>query len=284
MPELPEVETIVRTLRRRLAGKVISSVRVLDERVLNVSAKSFQRRLGNRKVMRTGRRGKYALFFLDEGKLLVIHLGMSGQLLWVAAKQAVEKHTHLIFRFQSSRHELRFRDMRRFGNVFIESTHELEDIPYLAQMGPEADQVSVEELAHILRGRTRPVKSALMDQHLIAGLGNIYTDEALHRAKIHPCQPGGTLKQEEIAALEKAIKRVLDAAIRSQGSSIANYLTAEGKRGDFARFHRVYQRQGERCSRCGSIIRRTVLCGRGTHFCPGCQRLRRRRAPRRPTQ
>jgi len=277
MPELPEVETIVRALQRRVAGKVISSVRVLDGRVLNLSARSFQRRCRDRKVLRIGRRGKYALFFLGEGKLLVIHLGMSGQLLWVPARRVVEKHTHVIFAFSSSRNELRFRDMRRLGNVFLEPSHDLESVPYLAQMGPEADKVSAEALARILQGRKRPIKSALMDQHLVAGLGNIYTDEALYRARLHPCQAAGTLKVEEIGALQEAIRDVLDAAIRYQGSSIDNYRTVEGDLGEFGPFHQVYQRHGERCGRRGSIIRRSVLCGRGTHFCPSCQPLRRRR-------
>ncbi len=276
MPELPEVETIVRGLRRLLVGRTVSSVKVLDARVLNVSAQKFRAHLRNCGIARLGRLGKYALFFLAGEKLLVVHLGMSGQLRWLERNALVEKHTHLVFDFATGRRQLRFRDVRRFGKVFLEPTHHLSDIPYLALLGPDARRVSLEELTSALKGRARPVKSALMDQHLIAGLGNIYTDEVLYRAHIHPRQSCGTLKAEEIARLHSAIKETLEAAIRLQGSSVSDYVKADGRPGQFALYHQVYRKHGKPCGRCGAIIQRIVLGGRGTHFCPSCQCLRRR--------
>jgi formamidopyrimidine-DNA glycosylase len=271
MPELPEVETVVRGLRPHLVGRRIAGARLFTRAFSGFETS----RLRGARVTAVDRRGKHILVHLIRGRsrpTLAIHLGMTGQLLLVSPRQPRDKHTHLVLRFGALDQELRFRDMRRLGAAcFYQSPLDLED-SLLSRLGPEASSVTVAQLARILRKTSRPLKPLLMDQGKVAGLGNIYTDETLWQARLHPLRSADSLSPDEVRALARAIRSVLREAIRLQGSTVDNFVAPDGSLGRYQERHAVYQRQGEPCRRCGRPIERIRLQGRGTHFCPRCQR------------
>lgn len=288
MPELPEVETIARGLRAQLVGERIAAAEVRHPAVLATPATELAPMgsgladlLCAARIQEVSRVGKFLVLGLSrEGKrlALVIHLGMTGQLTVNAATEPVGKHTHVQFLLDGRGRELRYRDIRRFGRIRV---LDLEDLPnFFAHLGPDPFEVSVEELSERLRGRKAPIKNLLLNQTILRGLGNIYADESLFAARIHPQRRAGRLTREEIARLLRAIRRVLARAIAHCGSSVSNYLTAEGRAGDYQRYHRVYQRLGRPCPRCGTAIARLVLAGRSSHFCPRCQVRSNRTQPR----
>lgn len=272
MPELPEVETVVRALRPRLVGRKVAGAQVVNPVVCPVAP----RRLRGAVLEEVARRGKYILFRLARGRsrpVLVFHLGMTGQLLLVPPAEPQDKHLHLILRFAGLAEELRFRDVRKLGGVCLYPSwnHLQEDL--LERLGPEAHTLTTRELTRVARAGSRPVKPLLMDQSKIAGLGNIYTDEALWRARIHPLRPSNSLSADELRNLARAVRTVLRRAIRERGSSVNDFLTPEGSPGRYQRRHAVYGRAGEPCPRCGEPVVRITVQGRGTHFCPRCQRV-----------
>ena len=270
MPELPEVQTVVTTLAPRVTGRRIRRVVHLRDDMVTPAGFPFVKAITGRTIRSVARRGKRIVFSLDDANAFFIHLGMTGRLTTEPADAPVEPHTHLIVDLRGGR-QLRFRDPRRFGEIrWLGST--LGD----EKMGPEPLVMRTAQLAQRLARTTRAVKNALMDQNVVAGLGNIYVDESLHAAGIHPLAPANKLSPEQVARLAKSIKQVLRRAIRHRGSTLRDYVDAEGGRGAFQRMHKVYDREGEKCRACRTPIERIVLGGRSTHFCPQCQTRSRR--------
>lgn len=278
MPELPEVETIVRGLAPHLEGRKVTAAR--SSRLLRAlpSARRVTRGLLGRKVARLWRRGKYMLVDLDGPKTLMVHLGMSGRLVLEPLRSKPEKHLHLAVRLRGLRAELRFYDPRRFGRVALGGIDELAAWTGLGRLGIEPLDSSPAQIAGALRGRDKRLKALLLEGGAVAGLGNIYADEALFRAGLHPERKASTLSEDQALCLGNEIRAVLAEAIASGGSTIGDYVRHDGRPGSFQDSHLVYGREGERCPRCGRKIVRREIAGRGTHFCPKCQKPPRKRS------
>ena len=273
MPELPEVEVIVRGLRGPLAWETVSDVRVRWPRSIACpSVAEFRERLVGRQVSEVARRGKFVVFTLSSGALLV-HLGMTGQLLLTEASDAAmdqDKHVQVIVSFESGR-TLYFRDLRKFGRLHL--VNDAEQV--CGCLGPEplSAAFTPEALEALLSSRRRQLKPLLLDQHVLAGLGNIYADEALWHAGLHPLRRSHTLASAEIECLHAAIRRVLSRAIANKGTTLRDYRDPQGKPGENQMALAAYGQQGEPCPRCGAPIVRCVVGSRGTHYCPVCQPL-----------
>ena len=264
MPELPEVQTVVTTLLPKVLGRRVVAVVSVRDDILTPAGVDLRACVCGRTVRSVERRGKRIVFTLDDDNRFYIHLGMTGQVTVVTPETPVAAHTHLELDLGTER--LRFRDPRRFGGLWW-----LGREPADAGMGPEPLGLRPGELLERLNRTTRAVKNALLDQRLVAGLGNIYVDEALHAAHIHPLTPADRLSAEDVGRLSRAIKTTLRRAIRHRGSTLRDYRDADGEAGGFQRLHRVYDRAGEPCARCRGAIERIVLGGRSTHFCPCCK-------------
>jgi formamidopyrimidine-DNA glycosylase len=269
MPELPEVEAIARCLREgdhgpSLKGQRIQRVSLHWPRHIHTpSISTFRRRIRNRFVRDVGRRGKFIHIQLDRGNL-IIHLRMSGDLYIVSNDTARDPHDHTIF-FLENGFELRFNDVRKFGRVYLVEDQE----QIFGELGPEplSPSFTWERFMEDLHKRKRRIKPLLLDQTFLAGLGNIYTDEALHLAGVHPLRRSDSLDPDEVQALWKGIQATLKNGISHNGASIDWVYRG----GDYQNYFRVYQRAGEACATCGSLIERMVIGQRGTHFCPKCQ-------------
>ncbi len=269
MPELPEVETTANELRPGLLGRRVIDVHILWEgAVATPSPPEFARRLQGRRILGTGRRGKFLLFPLDGGDTLIIHLRMTGHLGIVRSAEPLPQHVRLVFALDNG-YDLRFRDARKFGRAYLVADPE----EVLGRLGPEplAGAFTPEVLQRQLGRRAAPVKSLLLDQRLVAGLGNIYADEALFYAGIHPRRPGKSLTPSEGQRLHAAIQRVLTEAIADGGTSLDSYRRPDGSQGGHAVRLAVFRKSGLPCPRCRTPIARIVLGGRSTHFCPHCQ-------------
>jgi formamidopyrimidine-DNA glycosylase len=272
MPELPEVETIVRDLQSRLVGRVIQSVAVVLPKVVAAPAASqFCRLLQGREITHLRRRGKYILMDLAGDWTLVFHLRLTGQLVYSATAEPFPKHTHLVFYLDQG--VLRFTDLRQFGRVRLVPSREIDQVPGLRELGvePLSPEFNEKEFCRRLKASRRMIKPLLLDQAFLAGLGNIYTDEALHRAGIHPERPAATLKAQEARALYRSIREVLREGIDFRGTSVQHYLDGAGQPGRFQEILRVYRRQGLPCPACGTAVARIRCGGRGTYYCPSCQ-------------
>ena len=269
MPELPEVETTVRALRKPLVGRTITGVRNTWPRHIALpSPEELQERIAGRRILGIDRRGKFLVFTLSEGETLIIHLRMTGHLSVVRADTPVDAHTHTIFRLEDGR-ELRFRNPRKFGRVYL--VRDPQEV--LGRLGPEPleESFTVEALRRRLAGKKRQLKPLLLDQSFIAGVGNIYADEALYYARLHPLRRADTLSDEEVVALHTAIRMVLQMGLEHEGASIDRYVKPDGTRGSMQDVVSVFQRTGATCYRCGTPIERIIAGGRSTHFCPVCQ-------------
>ena len=266
MPELPEVQTVVDTLRPRLIGRRIKRVDLRRADIVTPPEINLEKSIGRQTITDIDRRGKRIVFSLDTGAKFYIHLGMSGRLGVHRSDDATAPHTHLVIEFDNGS-ELRFVDPRRFGGIWWLGHETSPD----SNMGPEPLRMRPEQLAHRLARTTRAIKNALMDQTVIAGLGNIYVDESLFAAGIHPLTPANVLTKKQIGKLNRAIKSTLRKAIRHRGSTLRDYRDGNGQSGSYQDRHRVYGREGERCRGCRGVIHRIVLGGRSTHFCPKCQ-------------
>lgn len=287
MPELPEVETVRRGLQRTVVGRRITRVEVGRERtVRRTSAQAVVNGLTGATVLAANRRGKYLLAPLDTGDTLMVHLRMTGQLLLSEPGAARPAHTHVVMHLAGDASgagpaELWFVDPRTFGEVVVfDPDHADVEVPELAALGldPLADQFGPAELAALLRRRTTHLKPLLLDQHVVAGIGNIYADEILHAARLHPDLPGTALTRRDVERIYAEMQRILTASVRAGGSTLRDnqYLDLMGEGGSYQDDHRVYGRAGERCLTCGrGFVRRVVHSGRSTHFCPVCQRARR---------
>jgi formamidopyrimidine-DNA glycosylase len=272
VPELPEVETVVRDLRPHLTGRRITSIESGRKALRKPWKKCWNAELLDHTIGAVGRRGKWIVCDLDGGRRLVFHLGMSGQLKIVAADAERESHTHLIFGLDDSWRQLRFRDYRRFGSATLyESPAELEKFFARARLGPEPFALDPAYWRSQLWKTSRSLKAVLLDQRVVAGVGNIYADETLFQAKLHPKLPADRLDVRAAARLRRAIVKVLTRAINRRGSSIRNYVGGEGLEGNYQREFRVYGRTGEPCPRCATPIQCLRVAGRATHFCPQCQ-------------
>jgi formamidopyrimidine-DNA glycosylase len=277
MPELPEVETVRRELEREAMGKRVKTVEVNGNRSIrrHNTKKQFITRLEGAKVTGVSRRGKYIVVRLDNGELLVIHLGMSGQLLRAQAKDAVAKHTHVILTFTQGG-QLRFVDPRTFGEMFVSTPDTLtEDVPELADLGPDPVEtpMSWTKFAGMLLAKKAKLKPLLMDQKFLAGLGNIYTDEILWQAGLRWDRTTDTLSTQEIRRLYRAVVETLHEAIKHRGSTLSDqqYVDLYGKPGEYQLEHNVYDREGLACRRCRGVIAREKQSGRSTFYCPSCQ-------------
>ena len=273
MPELPEVERIRRQLQAALRGVRIAGVEVLLPRMVErPSPREYERGLRGKTIRKVDRRGKYLLLRLDDGGSLLFHLGMTGRLLVVPEGGDNPVHTRVVLRLEGHRKFL-FVDTRTFGRTALLPPGGEHSYPPLLRLGPEPldPLFGPGDLARVLSGRG-PVKAQLLDQARIAGIGNIYADEALFRAGIHPRRPGSTLTRREVESLHRALVEVLTQAVEKGGSTIRDYADLRGEAGTFQDHHAVYGRAGKPCPRCGRPVERTRISGRSAHFCPRCQR------------
>lgn len=273
MPELPEVETIVRRLRLTLIGQTIQSVKILFPGILHGSPKIFVQSLTGAIIREIRRKGKFILFDLTPGGTLILHLKMTGQVLIEPPSIPADRHTHLIFSFVSSDFQMRYRDIRKFGFFTLIQGNSSDINPYLSRLGPDPFEITSNQFVKILLPRKRTVKSLLLDQSLISGLGNIYVDESLFQARIHPLTRADALSPVQTKTLHRIIKKILTRAIAWQGSTLRDYRRPDGTSGGFQNYHQVYGRTGTPCPFCGTPIKKIRVAGRGTHFCPGCQKV-----------
>ncbi len=279
MPELPEVETVARGLRQAILGRTILSVTLgktdfIDDPV------ALELHLPGRRIEAVERYGKFILLRLStqakrepgssdaKPAFLLVHLGMTGQLAPVSEAQPREKHTHVCFLLDDGR-ELRYTDARRFGRIAYLTEVPLEQ--ELTRFGADPLEVSSQEFSNRIRSRRARIKSLLLDQRVLRGVGNIYADESLWKAGIHPARLGAQLSGKQANTLWHALRQILRKAIEMRGSSISDFLDAEGEPGEYQRRHRAYGREGKRCYRCKSAIRRAMVAGRSSYFCPKCQ-------------
>ena len=280
MPELPEVETVARGLRQAILGRRILSITLgktdfIDDPV------ALEQNLPGRRIEAIERYGKFMLLKLspaetngnhdaEEAKQasLLVHLGMTGQMAPSPGEKPQEKHTHVCMLLDDGR-ELRYTDARRFGRIAYLTEAPLAE--ELTRFGADPLEVSKGEFVKRIRGHRARIKALLLDQGVLRGVGNIYADESLWRAKIHPAQLGAKLTREQAETLWRALQEILRKAIVMRGSSISDFLDAEGEPGEYQRRHRAYGREGKACHRCKTVIRRGIVAGRSTYFCPKCQ-------------
>ena len=289
MPELPEVETVARGLQESVAGRRIMSVTLRKTDFMD-DPSAIERELPGRQIARVERFGKFMLLQLVSqaaandadasgniavapvSEALLVHLGMTGNLAPHSAEQPLDKHTHVTFVLDDGR-ELRYTDPRRFGRMAYLSGETL--ATELLRFGVEPLLVTAEEFARRIRGSRARIKALLLDQRVLRGVGNIYADESLWSARIHPAKSGARLTLEEAARLRNALQKILLKAIRMRGSSISDFVDSEGVAGEYQQHHRAYGREGQKCFRCGAKIRRIIVAGRSSYFCPVCQRAPR---------
>jgi formamidopyrimidine-DNA glycosylase len=272
MPELPEVETVVRDLRSPLTGSRIVGVRVGEKRLRKPWHPDWTAHLLQQQIESVTRRGKWIGLSLAEGGRLLIHLGMTGQLRVMETGQPVESHTHLILDLQP-RQQLRFRDIRRFGSAtWFKDAAALEQFFAASGLGPEPFDLDPAYWRRELAKTSRNLKAVLLDQQVVAGVGNIYADESLFQARLHPALRGRDLDTASAGRLRRAVADVLSRAIERRGSTIRDYVGGSGLKGEYQNEFRVYGRINQPCPRCRTSIVRLRLAGRSTHFCPKCQR------------
>lgn len=274
MPELPEVENVVLGLKNLIKNYIITSVRIKEPRLIAFpELKQFKKQIKNRKISDITRRGKYILIHLEEDKIMVIHLRMTGKLLVKSSNEPLKKHTHVIFNLDHNT-DLRFNNVRKFGRIYLIDDDNYEAAGGLAELGPEplASDFDFKDFEKLFKGRTVKIKSLLLNQKFIAGLGNIYTDEVLYRSGIHPGRKANTLNKEELKKLYENIRKILKLGIKYNGTTFSDYVNAFGEKGSFQEKLQVYQKEGQKCNKCGKIIVKDKVAGRSTYYCPNCQK------------
>lgn len=280
MPELPEVETVARGLQQSVAGRRVLSVALGKTDFIDNPAKIAEE-LPGRRIESVRRYGKFMLLRLspradeppEEHKpALLVHLGMTGSLAPAPASAPPLKHTHVFLALDDGR-ELRYADPRRFGRIAYLS--EADEFQELAAFGADPLEIGAEDFAPLVRAHRARIKALLLDQGVLRGVGNIYADESLWRAKIHPARLGSSLDRSQAKHLHAALQDILKKAILLRGSSVASFLDSEGRRGQYQQHHRAYGREGKACSRCRTRIRRAIIAGRSSYYCPRCQRAPR---------
>ena len=271
MPELPEVECVRRTLMPQVVGRRVSRARVFLAKLARPDAAAFGRGIAGRLVTGCRRQGKLLILELEGGAFWTIHLGMTGQLI-LAAQMPQATHIHIAISFTDKGPCLYFRDLRQFGAMtYCPDQKALASGP-LANMGPDALSLAAGVFVKRLAGRKAPLKSLLLDQRILAGVGNIYADEALHRAGLSPLSRPCDLSSTQLTLLHGELIKTLNEALAQGGSSVRNFVDAKGRPGTFQHAHRVYRRTGQPCPVCGGDICKITLGGRSTHFCPACQK------------
>jgi formamidopyrimidine-DNA glycosylase len=291
MPELPEVETVLRGLRKRALGRRIVEVQILQAGIIAGDVENFISQIEGKTTIAVQRKGKVLALELagspaSETVYLILRLGMTGQVTIQPVDLPLESHTHVRMLFGGRKEELRFRDVRRFGRLRCSTREELDAL--LKRLGPDAQQATEKEFQHAMRGRRGAIKSWLLNQQGVSGLGNIYADEALFEAGIHPMAQPERVSPASAHRLYCAVQKVLMRAVNLQGTTFRDYIDIEGRPGNYLQRLRVYQKTGEPCPRCGTSIRRTMIAGRSSHFCPQCQRRPRQtakmRSPQKPSR
>jgi len=272
MPELPEVQTIVDELRLQLLGRAFTGLETdWAPALATVPLPQFRARLVGQRILEVRRRGKYLLFPLSSGDMLLIHLMMGGHLLVLPSSDPCDQHTHTRFLLDDGR-ELRFRDVRKLGRAYLVA----DPTEVLGHLGPEplGEEFTLHQFRNLIARRRGRLKSLLLNQRFLAGLGNIYADEALFTARLHPLRTADALSEQEVERLYQSIRRVLTHALADQGTTLddAAYRRPDGRAGNYQNQLQVYGREGEPCALCGTPIQGIVVGGRGTHFCPRCQR------------
>jgi formamidopyrimidine-DNA glycosylase len=277
VPELPEVETVVRGLRVSLPGREIVDVRFGKTDFVDDPA-AIAERLPGMRIADVTRMGKFICIVLEPRSArtdstssriyFIVHLGMTGRLTVVPAADSVVPHTHGFFALDDGR-ELRYTDVRRFGRMLLVQESALPE--FAGRLGKEPLEITAEEFCRSFAQRRARLKALLLDQRILRGVGNIYADESLFRARLHPARIAENVSKKQLLALHRTVREVLEEAIRSRGSSISDYVDSEGNRGTFQQRHRVYQRDGKACLRCKSKIKRMIVAGRSSHYCPRCQ-------------
>jgi len=273
MPEMPEVEIIRQALAEKIIGQTIQHVDVRLPRLIKwPTAEIFQKSIVGQTITSVERRGKYLIFHLDEELLLVVHLRMTGRLIYVMPGMKNDKYTRIVFTFTNG-NTLLYADTRTLGTLYMVTTDELWRIGGLASMGPEplSAEFTKGYLRSIVSNNRGTIKGLLLNQKFIGGLGNIYVDESLHLSGIYPTRPGNTLSVEEIDRLYTMINEVILAGIEHGGTTFRDYRNSSGQRGSHQHHLRVYGRKNQPCLLCGSLIAKTEVAGRGTHYCPSCQ-------------
>ena len=280
MPELPEVETLARGLQREIAGRRVLSVELGKTDFMDNPAE-IERELPGTQIRGVERYGKFMLLRLKRSRetegspqeaALLVHLGMTGTMMPRPASEPRAKHTHLVALLDDGR-ELRYIDPRRFGRIALLAGEKLQE--ELQRFGADPLKISLDEFERRVRGRRARIKAMLLDQGILRGVGNIYADESLWKARIHPARIGARLSVEEAGSLHRALQQILQKAIVLRGSSISDFLDAEGEPGEYQLHHKAYGREGKACYRCKTPIRRIVVAGRSSFFCPNCQKTPR---------
>jgi formamidopyrimidine-DNA glycosylase len=276
VPELPEVETVRQTLKKLVLHKTIENVTVNWPKMIKKPQEAIQfiDALKGQTFEDVGRRGKFLIFYTNDFAM-VSHLRMEGKYALYPKSEPIDKHTHVVFHFTDGT-ELRYKDVRKFGTMHLyQKGAEFIDSP-LTELGPEpfSEEFTLPYLKEKLSKTHRKIKPALLDQKIVVGLGNIYVDEALYRSKIHPETIANTLKPKQLKVLHQEIIQTLSEAVKKGGSTIRSYVNSQGEIGMFQLELFVYGRNGENCKECGSELEKTVVGGRGTHYCPNCQRLK----------
>ena len=274
MPELPEVETVRQTLQPKLTGLKFRGAQVYLPKIIKTpEPEQFIKEIEGKKIIKLSRRGKHLILGLSDRYTLVVHLRMTGSLVYCENDDPPARHTHVIFNLSNGA-ELRFTDVRQFGQMWLVPNTSLDGLTCLKNLGvePLEPQFTRDYLKKELRRRHAQIKPLLLDQTFIAGLGNIYTDEALHRAKINPERVATTLTPREIASLYHAIRDVLQEGIENRGTTIKDYIDGEGQSGSYQGQLQVYSREGQPCGNCGKIIVKKKVSGRSSYYCPACQK------------
>lgn len=274
MPELPEVETVRKTLAENLIGLTIKEIGINHESVIKTPCTiEFKKLISGKTIISMERRGKYLIFGLSEGLNMIIHLRMTGQLVYEEKSIPMKKHTHVFFGFDNNK-ELRFTDQRRFGRIWLVSDQELPGVSGLCSLGPEplGEDFLPENFKEKLSKRKTRIKSLLLDQTFIAGIGNIYADEILFRSHIHPERTAQSLQEEEMGCLFEEVKNTLSEAVEHRGTTFSDYVDGKGEKGSHQNYLNVYQQKGEKCPRCGTIIEKIKVGSRSAYHCPGCQK------------
>jgi len=269
LPELPEVQTIVDDLKNKIRVARIIDIKILTKSIWRYKYPRKRSMIGA-KVSDVIRRGKYILIYLSTNNVLVIHLGMTGKLIFVKVGSKPDKHTHVVFKFPDS--DLHYNDVRRFGFMDLVSVDALKGIAFLNKLGPDPFEIEMGEFISIIKSKNRMIKPLLMNQDIISGLGNIYSDEILFKARIHPRSISSRIRKKKLAKLYDSAREILERAIEARGSSISDFVDGSGVRGEYQNSHLVYGRGGQSCKRCGAKIKREIIGSRSAHFCPRCQR------------
>ena len=274
MPELPEVEPIKNSLAPQIIGLQIQEVTISLPKLIQIpSAEELMANIKHKTILQISRRGKYLLFHLSQHLIMVVHLRMTGRLVYCSPDTPMEKHTHIIFDLNNQQ-QLRYTDIRQFGRILLTSQDQMDQLPGLKDLGvePLEDNFNLEFLQKNLAPKRTRLKALLLNQAFIAGLGNIYTDEALYRAGLYPGRLGNSLSPHEMIKLHQAIQEVLTQGIQNRGTSLKDYVDGNGSPGSYQNKLLVYGRAGQACPQCGESILRIQMAGRSTFFCPQCQK------------